>query len=87
LLRVRHPNVISLLATAEFEGKAALILDRQAGGSLRRALDKNGGLNAKICNQIALDISSALTFLHNLNIAVINVLKISFHVPLISIWT
>jgi len=68
LRTLNHPNIVTMLDTAEENGKHYLIMEYVTGGSLRDLIDEQSRLPIEAVLNVALDLCDALTRAHRLNI-------------------
>eukprot|EP00009_Paramoeba_aestuarina_P009373 CAMPEP_0201521404 /NCGR_PEP_ID=MMETSP0161_2-20130828/14402_1 /ASSEMBLY_ACC=CAM_ASM_000251 /TAXON_ID=180227 /ORGANISM="Neoparamoeba aestuarina, Strain SoJaBio B1-5/56/2" /LENGTH=527 /DNA_ID=CAMNT_0047920037 /DNA_START=58 /DNA_END=1638 /DNA_ORIENTATION=+ len=68
LKRVRHPNIIALKAVCETEDELFLIMELAEGGELFEHIVNQGAYSEDVAIDITLQIVSAVSYLHDLNI-------------------
>ncbi|MCB0036746.1 MAG: protein kinase, partial [Anaerolineales bacterium] len=68
LRRLRHPNIVTYLATAEREGQYYLVMEYVSGGDLRQLVKTEKPIALRQILTIALDVADALARTHRLNI-------------------
>mmetsp|Transcript_2449 Transcript_2449/g.3377 ORF Transcript_2449/g.3377 Transcript_2449/m.3377 type:complete len:279 (-) Transcript_2449:506-1342(-) len=70
---IRHPNITMFLGASFREDLGLMLLvERMSGGTLDHHLQTRTTLNEKIYWRVAMDICSALAFLHNCNPAIVH---------------
>ncbi len=68
LRKLNHPNIVTILATLQEDGKHYIVMEYVGGGSLQDLLQQQPQLPVQRVLEIALDIADALTRAHRLNI-------------------
>ncbi len=68
LRQLNHPNIVSMVAAVEEEGRHYLIMEYVEGGSLGDLLEAQRGLPSLRAVEIGLDLADALTRAHRLGI-------------------
>eukprot|EP00009_Paramoeba_aestuarina_P009264 CAMPEP_0201523194 /NCGR_PEP_ID=MMETSP0161_2-20130828/18929_1 /ASSEMBLY_ACC=CAM_ASM_000251 /TAXON_ID=180227 /ORGANISM="Neoparamoeba aestuarina, Strain SoJaBio B1-5/56/2" /LENGTH=522 /DNA_ID=CAMNT_0047922217 /DNA_START=48 /DNA_END=1613 /DNA_ORIENTATION=+ len=68
LKRVRHPNIIALKAVCETDDELFLIMELAEGGELFEHIVNQGAYSEDVAIDITLQIVSAVSYLHDLNI-------------------
>lgn len=59
----RHPNVLEMYATLDFEGSKIFVLEFAAGGTLHNEVLK-GPFTEVMASRVMLEIASALSYCH-----------------------
>jgi serine/threonine protein kinase len=64
LRRLKHPNIVRIVAAVEDKGKQYLVMEYVEGGSLRNLMDEQGALPITRALEIAIDLANALFHAH-----------------------
>ncbi|MCA9973897.1 MAG: protein kinase [Anaerolineales bacterium] len=68
LRQLNHPNIVSMLAAVEEDGRHYLVVEYVDGGNLRQLLDREPTLPIQRVMQIGLELADALSRTHHLRI-------------------
>lgn len=65
LARIRHPNVVTVFAVEQVEGRIGIITERLSGRTLAEHLRVSGPLTVAECAEVGVDLCGALAAVHD----------------------
>ncbi|MCA8925665.1 MAG: tetratricopeptide repeat protein [Planctomycetes bacterium] len=68
LARLRHPNLVTVLAYGEHQGHPYLVMELVRGGSLQHELEQRGGIPAARAVRIAQSLAQAVAYAHSCSV-------------------